>query len=50
LFLRRITVETVAPAFVIPSARADVCFAGHPLRDFEAHLVCTLVARREPSL
>jgi hypothetical protein len=47
LFLRRTTVETVAPAFVIPSARADVCFAGHPIRDFEAHLVCTLVARRD---
>jgi hypothetical protein len=31
LFLRRITVKTVAPALVIPSARADVCFAAHSL-------------------
>jgi hypothetical protein len=29
LFLRRIAVETVAPAFVIPAAGTDVSFAGH---------------------
>jgi len=27
--LRRITVEMVTPGFVIPAARADICFAGH---------------------
>src|SRR5215831_19823115 len=29
LFLRCVTIKTVAPAFVIPAAGADVCFAGH---------------------
>src|SRR5512133_3033686 len=29
LFLRHVAVESIAPAFVIPSAGADVCFAGH---------------------
>jgi hypothetical protein len=29
LLLGRIAIETVAPAFVIPTARTDVCFAGH---------------------
>src|SRR5215472_3838613 len=29
LFLRRVAVEILAPAFVIPPAGADVCFAGH---------------------
>ena len=29
LFLWRVAVEIVAPAFVIPAAGADVCFAGH---------------------
>src|SRR5439155_18322208 len=28
-FLRRVAVEAVAPAFIIPAAGADVCFAGH---------------------
>jgi len=28
-FLRRVAIETVAPAFVIPAAGADICFAGH---------------------
>src|SRR5437867_7161415 len=31
LFLWRVAVEIVAPAFVIPAARTDVCFAGHLL-------------------
>src|ERR1043166_4131356 len=29
LLLRRVAVEILPPAFVIPSTRADVCFAGH---------------------
>ena len=39
LFLRRITVETVAPAFVIPAAGADVCFAGHTRNNVGGALV-----------
>jgi hypothetical protein len=46
LFLRRVAVEIVAPAFVIPPAGADVCFAGHCIKDFEAQWLRTLVARR----
>ncbi len=37
LFLRRIPVETVAPAFVIPTTRADMCFAGHGLNCFSVY-------------
>src|SRR5262245_3038309 len=50
LSLRRIAVETVTPGFVVPPARADVCFAGHAIREFEAQRLYTLVARREPAL
>ena len=31
LFLRRIAIEAVSPAFIIPTAGADVCFASHLL-------------------
>src|SRR5439155_20197418 len=29
LFLRRVSIETVTPAFVVPAAGADACFARH---------------------
>src|SRR5262245_56390548 len=38
LLLRLFAIEIVAPAFVIPSARADVCFAGHFGEEYGATL------------
>ena len=50
LFLRRVAVEMIAPAFVIPAAGADVCFAGHFTKDFEAHLMGTLAGGKDRQL
>src|ERR671930_512836 len=38
LFLRRVAVEIVAPAFVIPTAGADVRFGRHRLERQSLHL------------
>jgi hypothetical protein len=46
LFLRPIVIETGAPAFVIPAAGSDVCFARHASKDFERGVGRTLVWRK----
>jgi hypothetical protein len=43
LFLRRSTIKAVAPAFVIPSAGADVCLSGHSSKGFEGRVLRTLM-------
>src|SRR6266516_7626303 len=39
LFLRGIAIEAVSPASIIPTAGADVCFAGHLLDNVGGALV-----------